>query len=78
MTLCPRPDCAAVRAELEAERARRTLGGVPPACDPHWANTALPAPPSATDPDAPAHRRPRFAASGPYPDGAPHFTDSED
>ncbi len=60
---CPRPDCAAIRAELEQARARKTLGGVPPRPVSDWANATLPAPGSASDEKAPPHRRPGFASS---------------
>lgn len=47
-----------LRADLAEAHHYRTRGGPPPACDPDWANLALPAPPSAADPDAPPHHRP--------------------
>lgn len=46
------------RAELAEERARRTLGGIPPKPDRTWANLALPEPDTAHDETAPPlHRR---------------------
>jgi hypothetical protein len=68
--LCPRPDCAAVRAELADAQAYRTLGGIPRPPVTDWANWTLPAPPSATDEAAPEHRRAGFASSLPVSDTA--------
>jgi hypothetical protein len=39
---------AELRAALDEEIARRTLGGTPPPSDENWANQALPPPESAT------------------------------
>lgn len=50
-------------AQLAEEISRRTLGGTPPPVDKSWASVELPPPPSATDPDAPAHRREGMASS---------------
>lgn len=60
---CMRPECVAVRAELDAANTYRTLGGIPhpPATD--WANWTPPPPPSATDEAAPALRRPGYDSS---------------
>jgi hypothetical protein len=52
-----------LRARLELEVSRRTLGGTPPPCDQRWANAQLSPPPSASDPDAPPHRREGMASS---------------
>ncbi len=64
-TACSRPDCVAVRAELEQARERKTLGGIPPRPVSDWANATLPAVESATDETASPHRRPGFASSAP-------------
>lgn len=66
---CSRPDCVAARAELDQARTYRTLGGPPRAPAQDWANATLPPPESATDPDAPEHRRPGFAGSRSHRNG---------
>lgn len=44
--------------EVVEMQRRRTLGGIPPEVDSEWANLPeTPAPPSASDPDAPPHTR---------------------
>lgn len=59
----PCPNCAELRAALDLELSRRTLGGTPPPSDENWANQALPPPESATDPNAAPHRRVGMARS---------------
>jgi hypothetical protein len=53
-----------LRAQLAEEIGRRTLGGTPPPSDQRWANAKLPPPPSASDPNAPPHRREGMDRSG--------------
>lgn len=57
------PNCVELRAALDLELSRRTLGGTPPPSDQEWANQALPPSPSASDPTAAPHRRVGMARS---------------
>lgn len=70
--LCPRchqaiavvlDDRAEAHRALAKEISMRTLGGTPPPVDTEWGNYKLPPPASASDPNAPPHRREGMASS---------------
>lgn len=46
-----------LEAELELERSRYCLGGVPPVPSDHWVNEAITPPSTASDPSSPPLRR---------------------